>query len=196
MPTIKDFGYPGLDGPDIQTETKLDVARLLSNFTKIQYAGYSGVRLPEAYNGLGFRNLLFILLQIVGFYRGFRARPQAAGVHLIVIEEPEAHLHPQIQEVFSRQLASIVEKLSGEDAAAGPWPVQFIVSTHSPHVANEARFEAIRYFAVSSKDQPVGVRCTRVEDLRSGLAGMPAAKMEFLHQYAAKRWMWEPDSRT
>jgi putative ATP-dependent endonuclease of the OLD family len=187
MPTIEDFGYPGLDGPSIQAETTLEVTKLLSNFTKIQYAGYNGVQLPESYNGLGFRNLLFILLRIVGFYRAFRAEAHEPAVHLIVIEEPEAHLHPQMQEVFIRHLSAIAKKLCEQDIGADggkvEWPVQFVVSTHSPHVANEARFEAIRYFAVTSKDRPVGVRCTEVKDLRSGLAGEDKAKIEFLHQY-------------
>jgi putative ATP-dependent endonuclease of the OLD family len=183
MPTIEDFGYPGLDGHELRTETRLDVKRLLSDHTKIQYSGYSGVHLPEAYNGLGFRNLLFILLQIVGFYRNYRAQEHAVGLHLIFIEEPEAHLHPQMQEVFIRHLTSVAKKLCTDDSKDASWPVQFVVSTHSPHVANEASFEAIRYFTVTSRDNSIGVRRTDIKDLSTGLASQDPNHMAFLHQY-------------
>ena len=73
MPTLRDFGYPGLDGSELRTETTLDVKRLLSSHTRVRYAGHHGILLPESYNGLGIRNLIFILLRIVSFYRTFRA---------------------------------------------------------------------------------------------------------------------------
>ena len=59
MPALQTFGYPGLGGQELQTETTLEVGRLLSNFTKVRYEGYGGVALPESYNGLGARNLIF-----------------------------------------------------------------------------------------------------------------------------------------
>ena len=60
------------------------------------------------------------------------------------------------------------------------WPVQFVVSTHSSHVANAAGFEAIRYFLPVSVD---GVRHTKIKDLREGLRDTPEDHRRFLHQY-------------
>ncbi len=179
MPTLRTFGYPGLDGPELQTETTLDVERLLSRHTKVRYAGHHGVLLPESYNGLGMRNLIFILLRIVSFYRTFRAERNAPGVHLVFIEEPEAHLHPQMQEVFIRQVSKIAQQLSNQEGAP-PWPVQFIVSTHSSHIANAAGFEAIRYFHPAVAND---VRQTVIKDLREGLRETPEEHRKFLHQY-------------
>jgi putative ATP-dependent endonuclease of the OLD family len=184
MPTLQSFGYPGLGGQEFRTETTLDVRRLLSNFTKVRYTGYNGVTLPESYNGLGVRNLIFILLQLVGFYKAFRAEEAAPGVHLIFIEEPEAHLHPQMQEVFIRQLAKIAQQLASSGEGPLYWPVQFVVSTHSSHIANEAGFESIRYFLTTqTASSHAGVRQTKIKDLRVGLAGTPEPTKKFLHQY-------------
>lgn len=183
LPTLQTFGYPGLGGSVLTTETSLDVHRLLTNHTKIRYEGDSGVLLPESYNGLGMRNLIFILLQIVSFYREFRAQAHAPGVHIVFIEEPEAHLHPQMQEVFIRQIGAIVEKLNKEHEKDPEWPVQFLVSTHSSHIANEAHFESIRYFLPSPANDRSTIWNTKIKDLRRGMSSTKPEDKKFLHQY-------------
>lgn len=182
MPTFGKFGYPGLGGPGIEVETTLEASRLLGA-TKVRYKGYQGVPLPESYNGLGTRNLIFVLIQLLEFYREFIVRGEQPGVQLVFIEEPEAHLHPQVQEVFIRHLNKLGALFVQLDKGGPRWPVQFVVSTHSSHIANEASFRAIRYFHASSVKERPAVRCTTVKDLSEGLGGVSEEDEKFLHQY-------------
>ncbi len=106
LPTFNLFGYPALSDPGLVTETSLDVDKLLNDHTKVRYVGVNGMTLPETYNGLGVRNLVYMLLQLLRFFREYQATPtQPACINLH--RGAEAHLHPQMQEVFIRQLDQI-----------------------------------------------------------------------------------------
>jgi len=180
FPAFTLFGYPGLRDPGLMTETTLDVKRLLQNNTKVHYAGVNGINLPEAYNGLGVRNLIYILLRLLEFYKVFRTQASEPGVHLIFIEEPEVHLHPQMQEVFISKLTEIAKVFEDSYNPGVSWPVQFVVTTHSSHVANKAPFESMRYFLTGT--DATG-RHTEVKDLRKGLGGTTTDDRDFLHKY-------------
>lgn len=182
LPALGVFGFPSLNDTELRPETSLNVESLLADHTRILYTGADGVHLPEGYNGLGTRNLIYILLKLEAFHKEYRSRPTRPGVHIVFVEEPEAHLHPQMQEVFIGQLNQAAAKLSESYPDEPQWQVQFVVSTHSSHVANAASFEAIRYF-LSSTPNAAGVRHTKVKDFRKGLATISAEDQNFLHQY-------------
>ena len=182
LPALNLFGFPSLNDTKLQPETSLNVQSLLSDHTRLRYEGPHGVHLPEGYNGLGTRNLIYMLLQLETFHKAYRARTTRPGAHLVFIEEPEAHLHPQMQEVLIAQLNEAVQALSAKYAGDPAWQVQFVISTHSPHVANASSFDAVRYFLSSNPDAG-GARRTKVKDFRKGLAAIPAEDRNFLHQY-------------
>lgn len=184
-PTFALFGYPGLSDPQLQTETQLDVQQLLSNHTTVTYSGPDpeGINLPESYNGLGTRNLIFILLKLFELFREYTTRQPESGVHLIFIEEPEAHLHPQMQSVFIRQLNQIRSMFEERYNGGNSWPVQFVVTTHSSHIANEVPFDAMRYFLARPREVGSNILTTQSKDLRTGLSGEEPETRAFLHQY-------------
>lgn len=179
IPALKSFGYPGLNDPGLRAETTLDIERVLGNHTSIRYDGVAGVSLPESYSGLGSRNLILILITLLSYYREYTARGNMPGLHLIFIEEPEAHLHPQMQEVFISQLASIVELFPALDQDIRGWWPQFAVSTHSSHVANRAEFSTIRYFRVGNDRSGGTGHHADVLDLTDA----KDLDKKFLHQY-------------
>lgn len=180
LPALRIFGYPGLSDPNLSTETTIDMANILDSQTRIRYSQGNGVFLPETYNGLGSRNLIYILFQLFEFFRNWQANAVSNGLYVIFIEEPEAHLHPQMQQVFIKQINQIALEFARTLNGGIPWHVQFVITTHSTHIANEAKFEAIRYFLTARNEQ----KETRVKDLRAEFSdpGLAADK-QFLHKY-------------
>lgn len=182
LPALNTFGFPGLNDTKLLPQTTINVEDLLKENTRILYTGSDGVHLPEGYNGLGTRNLIYILLQLEALHKTYRGTPTRPGTHVVFIEEPEAHLHPQMQEVFIGQLNEAIATLSQKYPDEPLWQVQFIVSTHSSHLANAAEFSAIRYF-LNEQTLVAGVRRTKVKDFRKGAELISPDDQSFLQQY-------------
>lgn len=82
-------------------------------------------------NGLGFNNLIYMAVVLSELTKN----PDACYRGLIV-EEPEAHLHPQLQAVLLQYLQSI-------QAVDGEKPVQIFVTSHSPNFASIADLDSL-----------------------------------------------------
>ena len=65
-------------------------------------------------------------------------------LHIVLIEEPEAHLHAQVQQVFIKKAYQVLR--SHERLKGSQLNTQMIVSTHSSHIAHELDFTCLRYF--------------------------------------------------
>lgn len=149
---LAQLGYPGINNPRLLIKTALNPATILSSHegARVHYAvGTVGdaddpATLPDRYNGLGFKNLIYMVIELLDVHaRWLEIEENRPPLHLIFIEEPEAHLHAQLQQVFIRKVLDI---LSVPDEDAPFCTSQLVVSTHSPHVLFERGFRPIRYF--------------------------------------------------
>lgn len=79
--------------------------------------------------GLGYNNALFMATELV------LLRSSADELGLLLVEEPEAHLHPQLQER--------VLELIQQQPSANQRPLQVVMTTHSPSLAASAAIESM-----------------------------------------------------
>jgi len=155
---LEGLGYPGVTDPKITIITKMSTSETLKHDSAVQYAlskNDETLKLPEKYNGLGYQNLISMVFDLMSFrdswMRVGKARKEQDDIdtieplHLVLVEEPEAHLHMQVQQVFVRKAYSVLrnhEFLKSNKNFA----TQLVISTHSSHIARETNFANLRYF--------------------------------------------------
>jgi putative ATP-dependent endonuclease of OLD family len=105
-------------GLGMSSPTFTDISRsltvLLSNKAVKQF--------EPSRNGLGLNNVLYISMLMTFFAR--RVKEAKTAGQLLIIEEPEAHLHPQLQRILYLSLRR-------DDA-------QTFITTHSTHITSQA----------------------------------------------------------
>jgi len=161
---LEELGYPGITNPKLKISTQLRATDGLKHGTAVQYQvadpagdGTRPLRLPEDYSGLGYQNLIAMVFMLMSYRDDWMRVGKASAnaedgpleqierLHLILVEEPEAHLHAQVQQVFINKAYDLLRK-HADLGEKGALSTQLIVSTHSSHVAHEADFSNLRYF--------------------------------------------------
>lgn len=194
---IKGLGVPSVNDRDIRIISSLSPETALRGNTELLYVDPSrDHKLPELYNGLGFKNLIYMAIQTRHFHSQWLTtaenRPLCA---LMFIEEPEVHLHAQVQQTFIANIWNVIEN-SAKAAQQNDQVPQLIVTTHSSHILDTVDFEKVRYFQrchLSGEAQTALIRnASRVQSLRAfkpeadivgGKAISPEDALAFLKRY-------------
>jgi putative ATP-dependent endonuclease of OLD family len=131
---------------DIQMASEPSLVQLLEKM-ELTLDAPSAVGHAEACErGLGYNNVLFMATELLLLGSGME-------LALLLIEEPEAHLHPQLQ-------ARVLEMLSSRSAKDG---IQIVLSTHSPNIAASAPVENV-ILVCKGKTFPLRKNETKLDD--------------------------------
>ena len=144
---LRSLGVPSVNDRELKLISSLSAEAALKGSTELLYVDSShSHELPEVYNGLGFKNLVFIAIQVSHFYLQWISTENRRPLcQLIFIEEPEVHLHSQVQQAFISNIWSIIGDVAEQEDAQNNIP-QLGVTTHSSHILDAVDFDKVRYF--------------------------------------------------
>ena len=132
------FGYPNGEELQLGVTTQLSIDDQIKNQTQLSYtAGTGKERLPSTYNGLGYKNLIKMEFLLAAFAKKVEKCGDAC-IPLLFIEEPESHMHPQMQHAFAEYLEAFLARITSVG-------IQTLLTSHSAHIANTMVFSKIRY---------------------------------------------------
>lgn len=117
----------------IRLSSDLNFDILLKQLIRYQY-DEQGIHIPEGQFGLGYSNLMSIIGEIIDYIEQYPDEEFHSKLNLICIEEPEAFMHPQMQELFIKNINESVRYLL--DESTKKINSQLIVTTHSSHILN------------------------------------------------------------
>ena len=126
-----DATFKDVSGPAFEMDASLGLSAatfqaILRNL-RVLLSDFSLSDFEPARNGLGMNNILYIAILIEYFKK--RIAKNASAGQLLLIEEPEAHLHPQLQ-------AALLTALNDFTA-------QVILTSHSTQVTSQASFKSL-----------------------------------------------------
>lgn len=109
------------------TESGSDAIRLRRILERLELGLFeTSTSSARGYYGLGSNNILYMACELLLLGR------EPEGLPLLLIEEPEAHLHPQRQ----LRLMDFLSNAATGKVKESPRAVQVILSTHSPNLAS------------------------------------------------------------
>lgn len=139
-----------------------DGLRLRQLLEKLELALTASADVVSAHSrGLGSNNLLFMACELL------LLAAESDGFPLLLIEEPEAHLHPQRQ----LRLMSFLQEQAEKKRADGQ-RIQIIVTTHSPNLASDLKLSNL-----------VLIEGARAFPLSQGKTKLSASDYHFLERF-------------
>ena len=136
-------------GAEIKAQISADITldKIRKNLVKYEYED-SGLIIPEDQFGLGYTRLVMVIAHILDYVDQYNDKAIGSKVSLIVIEEPETHMHPQMQELFIQYIENTVDALIRLRDKS--FDYQLVITTHSDHIVHSkihsgGKFDFINY---------------------------------------------------
>lgn len=157
---LGELNYPGYLNPDIEIQSKLKPEEGIRHESAVRFKinprehdQSHALHVDESYNGLGYRNLISMYFKLIQFRKNWLKlnkkrqdeveEQSIAPIHLVCIEEPEAHLHAQAQKVFvTRAYDTLTKNIENSPSRR----TQLLISSHSNHIVLGVDFDHVRYF--------------------------------------------------
>ena len=185
---LRNINYPGFQNPEIKILSKIKIEEAIKHDSAVQFSiqGMEELVLPEKYNGLGYRNLISIYLKLIDFrekwLKALTDGENIEPIHIVFVEEPEAHLHAQAQQVFVKKAFEAL--CNNELIKKHPWlKTQLVLSTHSNHVVNRLDLNCMRYFKRVLGDNDNKIPISKVVNLSSTFGKDEEDTKQFVTRY-------------
>lgn len=183
---VKKFGGIRENETTIRIISTLGQQQLLKDNTTMVYEA-GNHQLPESYNGLGYLNLISIIIQIETILAEFRCDNKVdskpADINLLFIEEPEAHTHPQMQYIFIKNIKDLLRDGSEGDGIKKKINLQTVMTTHSSHIVAECDFDDIKYLKKISATSVISQNMKSLEAEYKDEKDPANKRFKFLKQY-------------
>lgn len=114
-------------------KSDLSFAKILNNILKYEYVDGEN-EVPESQFGLGYTNFMMIIAEMIDYVAQYPDMEHNSKINLIAIEEPETYMHPQMQEMFIKNVNETILALLGNNSKH--INSQIILTTHSAHILN------------------------------------------------------------
>ncbi|WP_424474911.1 Gabija anti-phage system endonuclease GajA [Oceanobacillus kimchii] len=130
----------------------LTFQKMMNNLIKYEYVERD-INIPESQFGLGYTNLMIIIADLIDYMEKYPENSFNSKVNIISIEEPETFMHPQMQELFIKNInETIASLLKSKNKNVNS---QLFITTHSSHILNSKihsgnTFNNINYVTVKN----------------------------------------------
>lgn len=159
-----DASFKKVTGPAFSMDVSLGLAepsfQAIVRALRILLSNTAMTNFDPGSNGLGLNNILYVSILIEYFLKRLEKKKSAGQI--ILFEEPESHLHPQLQITLFKALSAL--------------PFQSILTTHSTHVTANANLSS--YVVLTQLGTPATASSVPATD-----AAIDASEISDLERY-------------